>query len=215
MDIAKSTLVSLVLFCALTTAAQQSRTINEQPRWHSTPVNNQQMNARLAEYADQVAATGPIERVTFYDVGYPQSVEEFSKLDGNGILMVTSLSQTKSVFPFKRMYAKVGSDVYELKLIKDVLSQNAENSKIAKVLGTYRSDALYLFAFFIRLQTGSSVWADPANGGPPIQIAVFSSPVAQSIKFLPNEKPTGKGPDSSFLDLFLKREYPAFFEKKP
>ena len=152
--------------------------------------------------------------MAIYDIGYPSTVEEFGKLDGNAVLMITALSQTQDRFPLKRVYASVGSETYELKMVKEVLSQNDANSKVAKVFGKYRSDALYLLPFHIRLEVGSSVWADPSNGEKPMQIAAFNTKVSESLKFLPNQKPTGKGPVADFLDMFLRREYPAFFEKK-
>ena len=207
-------IVLFVWICAVTGIAQQTSTVIEPSRWHNTPVDNARTNQRLAEYADKNDASGTIPRMSIYDIGYPHSADEFAKLDGHAILMITSLSPTQGIFPLKRVYATVGSETVELKLIKEFLSQGDPSARVSKVFGRYRSDNLYLMPFYIRRTIGASIWADPANGEKAMQVAVFSSPVSEALNFLPNQKPSGKGPGPDFLEVFLRREYPAFFEKK-
>lgn len=214
MQLKLLSILLMILLFAPYALSQTTTTVAGKSNWHNRPVNNARTNQRLAEYAEESESAGPIPRIALYDIGYPHSLEEFKQLDGHAILMVTSLAHTKDAFPLKRVFASIGSDVYELKMIKNVLSQNSENAKVAKVFGQFRSDSLYLLPFYTRLQNGASVSAEFGDGGKPMQIVLFNSPVGESVRFLPNEKPTGKGPETNFLDVFLRREYPAFFETK-
>jgi hypothetical protein len=186
--------------------------------WNKMPVSTEGVNARLENYASEYESYAPIPRFAIFDIGYPMSVEEYNKLDGNAVFMITGLTQKENMLPFKKIYASVGGKEVELTLIKSVLSKNDDaKSQVVKVFGSYRVDALYLMPVYLRFRPASvmALFSNDEERGP-LLIAGFDGPKPAAISMLPDKEPTGKGPDKASLDTFLRREYPAFFaDEKP
>jgi hypothetical protein len=203
----------IVIACFGLPAQGQVTTIVNPTIWHSNPVDNERMNNRIAEAAEQYKANAPIPRVALYDIGYPHSATEFSQLNGYGILLISSLSQTASELPLKRVYVSTNGERYDLKLLKEVrMKQVSPESQVAKTLGLYRVDALYLFPVFLRFQP-ADILIDFASNRDGMRIAAFDGTTPPNLSVLPKTKPVeGKLVDDE-IKRFIKREYPGYSDK--
>lgn len=86
----------------------------------------------------------PVERISLYDITYPKDKKEFNKLNGNSLILLTSITHTKEEFPIKRVFVETneGKEYTLLKLLEIGVEVN---EKIVKEsFGKYRSDAVYL-----------------------------------------------------------------------
>jgi hypothetical protein len=81
-----------------------------------------------------------------------------------------------------------------------------------KTFGRFRSDALYLLPVYLRMKT-ADLFVDFAENDLGMKVAVFGTPVSESVRKLKISPPSGKGPNEPFLTEFVKREYPSFLER--
>jgi hypothetical protein len=203
-----------LLFCILSvflfSTAAFSQGVPEKTAWHNNPVDIERINRRLAESAEKYQSYAPIPRMALFDIGYPHNEEEYNQLDGHAILMITALTQNENELPLRRVYVAADGKETDLVSLKSFLSKNSNaKSQVAVVFGVNRIDALYLLPVYFRLRQ-SEIFAEFSNYSKPLKIASFDGQAAAAIKALPNKAPTGKGFSKTFLETFLKREYPAF-----
>jgi len=182
----------------------------EKTVWHSNPVEVERINRRLDEYAEKYKSNAPIPRMALFDIGYPHNEEEYNQLDGHAILMITALTQNENELPIKRVYVLAEGKETDLVSLKTVLSKIGNTKiQVATVFGAYSADALYLLPVYFRMRQ-SEVFAEFSIYLKPLRVARFDGQVGAGVKILPNKAPTGKGFSKTFLETFLKREYPAF-----
>ena len=95
-----------------------------------------------------------ISRAGFSDIAFPKDIEEFRKMKGWAILLITTLTKDQNEHPTKRAYIEHNGKEIKVVLMKSASSEISEDHpQILKTFGKYRMDALYLFpAFFASLE---------------------------------------------------------------
>jgi hypothetical protein len=168
------------------------------------------MNQRLDDAATQNEAYAPIPRIALYDIGYPQSDDEFKELGGYAVLLITAVSQQQDELPLKRVYVLLDGKEIDLKPISSVLSTPSSGSKtVVDTFGAYRSDDLYLLPVYLRLKS-ADLLIDFAKNRLGFKIATFGTPVSTQVGALHIGPPTVSRPAETVLQAFIKREFPGF-----
>src|SRR4029077_1242745 len=67
--------------------------------WYAGPVSHGAIDAKLRAAALQYRQYAPIPRVAFYDIAYPADSAEAIGLRGNGVLVITAISQDSTELP--------------------------------------------------------------------------------------------------------------------
>ncbi|MBP7865987.1 MAG: TonB family protein [Acidobacteria bacterium] len=206
---------SLVFDFKVTNPAQSE----DVPPWPTIPVKwtNQpattEKNSRLLEEAAARFAEGQSvpPRVVLYDIGYPHDIEEYNRLNGHAVLMLTAISHRKAELPLKRVYVLYQGRPIELLPVQMVLSDRSGDSSAAvKVFGAFRADILYLLPVYLR-KLQCTLLVDFTEGSSGMQVAVFGTPVSPEVGQLPVKPPAGPSPSGQLLDDFIRREFPFFF----
>ena len=208
-------LITFVLFLALTTFAQEKVvTVITESKWQQNKVNVADMNKRISDASEQYKKYAPIPRIAFYDIGFPKDKAEFTELNGYGLLLISAMSQNEIELPIKRVYVLVNDQEIELKSLKQILTKEGNpESQIAKTFGLYRTDTLYLFPVYLRMQQ-ANILVDFAKYRNGMKIASFDGEIPDTLKNLPtNIKPTEQKSFDEAMQRFMKREYSGFFDK--
>jgi hypothetical protein len=184
----------------------------ERPVWRNQPATPERMNQRLEEAGVKYQADAPYPRGVLWDIGYPHNDQEYVELDGYAVILITALTQERDELPLKRVYVLADGKEIELKLIKEVLSeQSGAKSAAAKTFGPFRADALYLLPVYLRIKT-TDLMADFAKNKMGSKIGIFGGTVSAEVSKLTIKPPTGVGPSDKVLQQFIKREFPSFFK---
>ena len=201
--------------CGLAVQAQEKPvTVTTGDKWHRNRVDVAYMNKRISDAAEQYKQYAPIPRIAFYDIGYPKDAEEFERLNGHGILLVSAMSQNASELPIAKVYAVAGGQTVELKSLKRYLSEEADPaSRVVKTFGAYRADELFLFPVYLRLQR-AELLVDFAQNRTGMKLAAFDGTTPEALGALPNRRPTAQTGFENALEVFIKREYPGFWETR-
>lgn len=214
--------LSLRLFLALmfifagadAALAQSQQRVSPQPTvWRDKPATPERMSQRIEEAAIKLQANGPIAHIVLYDIGYPHNDQELAALDGNGVILLTALAQEREELPLKRVYVRMDGKEIDLKPLKMVLSeQPAADSISAQTFGAFRADALYLLPIYLRMKS-ADLLVDFGRNRMSFKVAAFGTPVSADVSRLKITAPNRKGPSDKFLEEFIKREYPGFFQE--
>ena len=182
------------------------------PTWGNKPATPSSMNAQLEKAAVQYAANAPVPLIVLYDIGFPNDEKEYAALDGNAVILFTAVAEDREELPLQRAYVVSEGKEIELKLIQVVLAEvNMPNSASAKTFGKFRADALYLLPVSLRAQN-VELLVDFQGNRKAFKVAAFGTPLPDVVKRLLVIKPAGAGPSQEALELFLRREYPSFFQ---
>jgi hypothetical protein len=191
----------------------QPQTITEATTWRTKPATPERMNQRIEESALKYQSNAPIPRIVLYDIGYPRNDEEYNALDGNAVMLITALAQTREELPVKRVYVLVAGKEVELSQLKLVLSeQTTVNGAVAKTFGAFRMDALYLLPMILRMRH-SDLLVDFAQTRTGMKVAVFGTPLSAEVSKLTIKDPTGIIRSRETMDEFIRREFPSFFSE--
>lgn len=205
--------MAFLVFLSNPSLSQDAKiTVRTESRWHRNKVDNAHMNKRIADAAEQYKEYAPIPRIAFYDIGFPKDKAEFAELNGYGLLLISSLSQNETELPLKRAYAVVDGKEIELKSIREVLIRNNDlTGQVVKTFGEYRADTLFLFPVYLRFQLGE-ILLDFAQTRTGLKIVSFDGTAPDALKGIPSTKPDEKKAIEEPMKLFMKREYPGYFE---
>jgi hypothetical protein len=191
----------------------QPPSVVEDPVWRNKPATPERMSQRLEEAAAKYQANAPIPRVVLYDIGFPHNDQEYARLDGHAVILLTALSQERGELPLQRVYVLADGKEIELKLLKLVLSeQPADSGVTAQTFGAFRVDALYLLPMYLRMKA-ADLLVDFGKNRTAFKVATFGTPVSADVGRLNIKPPTGAGPSNETLEEFIKREYPSFFKE--
>jgi hypothetical protein len=181
-------------------------------RWHNSKVNNQRINDRWAGLAEEYVSYLPIPKAAIFDIGYPQSRDEFDRMDGYALLLVSALSQTKDELPISRVYVTLDGKDIELAQVHSVLTTAAGlNESVTRGFGAFRMDAMYAFPVWLRFEPGV-LQLEYARDKNPVVMTKFTNSVSPMVESLPRRKPAGKSYPAGPVEQFMKREYPGYFE---
>ena len=202
-------------FLALTTVVglasadgtRPQTTVRTPGTWRTSPASPERINHRLDELA---AAYDHVPRVVLFDIAYPSDEDA---LAGHALLLVTAVSQKKEELPLKRVYVVRGADEVELKTVKTVLSSSPNSSDpVARALGAYRADALYLLPIRLPAVPGALL-VDFAEGRSAMKVAEFGDALPPAVARLTANTYSGHGIAADALDTFMRREFPGFFRE--
>ncbi len=189
----------------------QPESQTEPTTWRQSPATPPRMNQRIDEAASKYLANGPIPRIALYDIVYPKDAKEYADLDSHAVLLLTVLVQDQAELPLKKVYVLLDGQQVELHQFKQVLSkQSSGNSAAVKTFGAYRMDALYLVPINLRMKPSDLV-VDFAQNRQGMKVATFDSPLPPALAALPAKTPTGISIQEA-LEIFVKREFPTFFQ---
>lgn len=165
------------------------------------------MQNTLVDTAKEYEKYGQVARVTNHDMAYPKDSQEYAKMNGFGILWVTSHSQLKEELPIKNLRVSIKNiGTIDLEPIYIFLTDE-QDELIAKVLGKHRSDSIYMIPFFDKVR-GATLIADYSvnrtnfilgkieNNFPPEMGRPIKLPVVINY------------PDKRIFNIMLEREYP-------
>ncbi|MEO7191986.1 MAG: hypothetical protein ABI051_13110 [Vicinamibacterales bacterium] len=169
------------------------------------------MAQRLEEAAGLLERRGPVPFTVLYDIGYPHTPEELSKM-GAAVLLVTAVSQNENELPVKRASVVEADRSVELRPLQGVLYKDPdEKSRISRVLGRYRADALYLLPIQFRLKQ-ADLFVEFTGSLASQKIGTFGTPISPQVAAMLSSSSNAGTLDEKFLSTFIRREYPGFFE---
>lgn len=178
--------------------------------WRNTPATPSGVIQRMEDAAVKFQESAPIPRSVFYDIGYPGTDEELLALDGNALILLTAVSQSREELPLSRAFVLGDGTEIPLKQVRLVLSQQPlADSLLAKVFGRYRSDSLYLLPVYLRLKRVDLI-VEFGGGNRRFTVATFGSGISAAVSRLQIVPPTGNGPTEAALNVFIRREFPGF-----
>jgi hypothetical protein len=148
-----------------------------------------------------------VERTTFHDYCFAQTIDEYNKLNTYGVIMVAAQCRDSRELPPKRVYVKSGKKIYNLFLIYSkrsrVVSEISE-----KVYGKNRMYLYYLLPYAFTTMKGKLYIDFAANRK---DFSVCDLPLESNVDYaigksniLPEK---GRKIDPVALAVFLIREY--------
>lgn len=162
------------------------------------------MSRKLYELAWEYEEYAPVPRVALTDFSFGYNKEEFNKLNGYGILMITSINQDQEEHPIKKVYIKSEDQTIELHEIahKQI---DIYNKKISSVLGANRIDYFYLLPYDATQKAGTLLVDWNRNR---TAFEAFRFPADLKLNFVDkNISATNKKIDKNILKSFAKREF--------
>ncbi len=176
------------------------------------PATPARMRQRIEKAAIDYAADAPISRIVFYDISFPGDEQEFAALDGNAVMLFTSLSQNRKELPLERVYVLYEGKKIELKLLETVLAEmDSTNTPSTKVFGKFRADSLYLLPMSLYVKN-ADLHVDFRETKGIFKVGTLGTPLPDELNRLFSLKPSGAGPSQSALEAFIKSVYPGFFQ---
>jgi len=165
------------------------------------------MQNTLIESAKEYEKYGHVARATHHDMAYPIDPDEYVRMGGFGILWVTSHSQIKDELPIKNLRILIHDNgtIYLDPIY--TFPTEEKNQFVAKVLGKYRSDSIYMIPFFEE-EKGAMLLADYSANRKDFKLGglenEYPPEVGSPIK-LPG---TINYPNMELFNIMLDREYP-------
>ena len=165
------------------------------------------MQNKLVASAEKYKKYGSVDRATHHDMAFPKDINEYSSMNGFGVMWVTSHTHVKEELPIKnfRIYMeKFGTIGLEPMY---VLSSEENNELVSKVLGKYRNDSIFMVPFFEETK-GATLLADYSVNRDNFVLGK----IIDEFPFL-IENPVRLTKDVGYPDMenfhiMLKREYP-------
>lgn len=116
--------------------------------------------------AEQMGQRPPT--TTRFDAIWPGSPEEHRRLGGYGLLLITTVSRAPARFPTRTVVIRSKGGEFRLRNLASRTSPTAFASRIARVLGPHREEALYLAPVTLMSTEGELVqlFADGSEGVP-------------------------------------------------
>jgi len=172
------------------------------------------MQQKLIDSANEYEKYGEVSRVAHYDIAIPKDRAEYQTMDGNGILWITAHSQLQEELPIKNVRVvmeKMGIFDLSPKFSVQTLEQN---SKVAKVLGKYRYDGIYIIPVYDEMQNGI-LKLDYATNRQNFSVGKILQDCSPEIFPLLHINQNLQEPKPEEFFTMLKREYPITKELFP
>jgi|GEM_PF-2018845 hypothetical protein len=165
------------------------------------------MQNTLVNSAKEYEKYGHVARATNHDMAYPKDSDEYSKMNGFGILWVTSHSQLKEELPIKNLRISIENiGTIDLEPIYS-FPTDEQDELVAKVLGKHRSDAIYMIPFFEEVR-GATLIADYSANRTNFIIGKLEKNFPPEIGKLIKLPTVINYPDMDMFNVMLEREYP-------
>lgn len=165
------------------------------------------MQQRLRETAKEYEKYGSVARATNHDMAHPIDHEEYIKMNGFGVLWVTSHSQLKEEQPIKNARITM-KNIGTIHLDSIYSFQTVENDKlVSTVLGSYRSDSIYLIPLFNETK-GATLVADYSANRENFVIGSINNTFPPEMGTPIRLPSIIKYPDLNDINRMLEREFP-------
>jgi len=165
------------------------------------------MNQRIIDDASQYEKYGPVPRFVQYDYAFAGDINEYKKLNGFGILYISSLNRDSSEYPIVRVYFKSPKGIIDMKLIGSIEIPVTDN-RVKKIFGNHRIDYYYYLPYEMTQLTGSLL-IDWKNNRKEFILTTF--PEDFKLDFLKESKlilpDTNSSIDEKSFDEFADREF--------
>lgn len=166
--------------------------------------------ATLRATARELAAEGKASsRTALYDIIFPKNKDEYERMAGYALLLVTAVVQAGDDLPVERVYVTNDTLAIWLELVAALSSRvPASDSTIQRVLGSYRTDSVYLFPVVARMMDASLIVE--FRNGDILHLDRFPGAVPfLELRNLPNTPPTRRPNPAAVADV-LRREFEDF-----
>jgi hypothetical protein len=165
------------------------------------------MTDRIKEAANKYQQYAPIPRLAELDYAFASDFVEYEKLNGFGILYITSLNQDSDEYPIERVYFKYKDGVIDLKLIGSINIPVTDNL-IKKVFGKNRIDYYYYLPYMITRLSGQLLVDWKKNRK---EFLLLHFPAENKLDYITDNKKilpdSNKSIDMTSLDKFAQREF--------
>jgi hypothetical protein len=161
-----------------------------------------QMTQRLKQDALTYLKYAPVPRMAEMDFAFGANREEYDKLNGEGVLYITSLNQDTTEYPIKKVYLKTNASTIELEKIGEI-NVGVDDKDIRTTFGKNRVDYYYLLPYSFT-QTQCKLLIDWSNNRKEFLLSSFPNDNKLDYKVSSLQK---KEIDMSFLKIFLQREF--------
>jgi hypothetical protein len=172
---------------------------------NSTSTNS--MTERIKEAANKYQQYAPIPRIAQFDYAFASDLVEYEKLNGFGILYITSLNQDSDEYPIERVYFKYEEGVIDLKLIGSI-NIPVTNNLIKKVFGKNRIDYYYYLPYMITQLSGQLLVDWKKNRK---DFLLIQFPAENKLEYITDNKKllpdSNKNIDMTSFDKFAQREF--------
>jgi len=200
-------LLILVLFLINSAYSQQALHLIESLGVSNSSTSTNSMTDRIKESAIEYQKYAPIPRLAQFDFAFASDLVEYEKLNGFGILYITSLNQDSDEYPIQRVYFKYEDGVIDLKLIGSINIPVTDNL-IKKVFGKNRVDYYYFLPYMVT-QLSGQLLIDWKKNRKEFLLCRFPSEskldyITDKKLLLPDSK---KNIDMISFDKFAKREF--------
>ncbi len=165
------------------------------------------MTDRIKEDANKYQQYAPIPRLAEFDYAFASDFVEYEKLNGFGILYITSLNQDSDEYPIERVYFKYKGGVIDLKLIGSI-NITVTDDLIKKVFGKNRIDYYYYLPYMITQLSGQLLVDWKKNRK---EFLLLQFPAENKLDYITDNKKilpdSNKSIDMTSLDKFAQREF--------
>ncbi len=170
-------------------------------------LSEHRMQSKLIATAEKYKEYGLVDRATHHDMAFPKDIDEYTSMNGFGVLWVTSHAHVKEELPIKnfRIYAEKTGTIGLDPIF--VFSSEENNELVSRVLGRYRSDSVFMVPFFEDTK-GATIVADYSANRENFVLGKITDEFPFIVK---NPKRLSKSvayPDMEKFRIMLKREYP-------
>jgi len=168
-------------------------------------VTTHQISQRYKESAKLYGFLGIVDRMVEYDYAFGANSTEHRRLNGYGVLLLSSINQVRAEHPIKRLYFVTSNSEQELQLL---FAHEVEirDELVKETFGEHRVDYYYLIPYSITQQSGFLMvdWSVNRSG-----FVAIEFPLVADFGYQPAiglEVPFSQI-NMSALNDFMQREY--------
>lgn len=203
----KKVLLLVTMICSGVSLKAQNyiHLVTEKYDYIDDPSSTNAMTERIKKGAEYYAKNALVPRFAEMDFAFGANQDEYKKLNGYGVLYVSSLNQDSTEYPIKRVYFKSGNTVIELQKIIEIQVPTSD-ATIKKVFGKNRVDYYYLIPYS-ETQLKNELLIDWSANRKDFVLGKFPTDNKLDYDVDDLKSTDNKTINSASLDSFLKREF--------
>lgn len=201
----------VVIGRAASAAAQDPAPANLPGSWVVRPSALGEVDDRIKQQARGVTGAELPARSAFWDAAYPATHAEYDSIAGNALLLISAMAHDSVNFPVSSVYLTAGGRLYELQMVRSVLSRRNKKDEITHAFGRYREDVICLLPMAINREGARIVVM--FNGEGTAAAGTMSAVLPPSIAALLKTAPTRTVPNAQALADMIAREYPGLLDE--
>jgi hypothetical protein len=143
--------ISLIFFLISCSSQIVHITVNEGVKY--SPTSTDEMTDRIVKLAVKYESHAQFSRIALFDMAFASNPEEYRKLEGMGILLISSVNHDGDEHPITNVIAETLDKKYNLPSIAK-RAVIVENEEVKKMFGSHRVDYYYLIPYPITQHEG-------------------------------------------------------------